>query len=106
MFDYLRFGYVMPDGYKATSLQTKDLDQELELFEVTQTGRLMRMTSIDQAQRPVGDTNHSGMVRVRPDSGYGAGAKYGLEFVDGQLVAIHSQRHGRLIFDPSQWSDR
>ena len=94
----------MPDGYKATNLQTKDLDQELEIFEVTQAGRLIRITSIDQEERPVGDINHCGMVRVSRGFGWGAGAKYVLEFIDGQLVAIHSRGHGRLIFDPSQWS--
>lgn len=69
----------------------------MDIYEVTPAGRLVRKWMGDEAGRPLGDMNFSGMLKIRSSE------KYSLALVDGALAAIQCESlPSRLIFDPSE----
>lgn len=97
MFDEVRFRYRMPNGRDGCYFQTKDLECELDEYEVTPWGRLVRLVTGDETERPLGDLNHHGWLTIRDSFDY-----YRLDFVDGSLRAIQViGEEGWLLFDPA-----
>lgn len=101
MYDDVYFDYRMPDGYKAfAGYQTKDLDLELDTYEVSPGGRLLRTSASND--RPTGDMNFDGSLHIY-DSDFGRSwHAYDLEFKKGNLATIYChQTESRLLFEPS-----
>lgn len=100
MFE-VTFRYRMPDGLVGGTFQTKKLDCLMDIYEITPAGRLVRKWMGEETERPLGDMNYSGMLKVRCD--ISNSGRYVLEFVDGTLAAIHCNgQPGRVIFDPAR----
>ncbi|MFC6478592.1 hypothetical protein ACFQDN_21745 [Pseudomonas asuensis] len=65
MYDDVSFSYRMPNGRDGYNFQTKDLECRLDEYEVTPSGRLVRIVSDDEIERPLGDLNHHGWLDIR-----------------------------------------
>lgn len=101
MYDDVHFDYRMPDGYKAfAGYQTKDLDLELDTYEVSPSGRLIRTSASND--RPTGDMNFDGALHIYTSDFGRSWHAYDLEFKNGTLMTIYChQTEGRLLFEPS-----
>jgi hypothetical protein len=107
MFDVVNFRYRMPDGFESNGFQTKDLDCLMDSYSITKEGRLVLDSVCEQVERPLGDVNFSGTLKVY-DTALMTRKwhEYDLEFEDGTLVAIRCKNQpGRLLFDPAQYID-
>nr|WP_176456130.1 hypothetical protein [Pseudomonas fluorescens] len=80
----------------ATSKQ-KDLDNWLDEYEVTPSGRLVGVVTNNEGERPLVDLNYSGWLDISGSAGY-----FRLDFVEGSLRAIQMiGEDGWLLFDPA-----
>lgn len=105
MFDEVNFGYRMPDGFVSNGFQTKDFDCLMDIYTISREGRLIREHVFEEVDRPTGDMDFTGMLKVY-DVPYFSGQRheYHLEFVDGTLLAIHcNDDSGRMLYDPDQF---
>lgn len=97
MYDDVRFCYRMPNGRNGCDFQTKDFECLLEVYEVTPSGRLIRIFTEDEIERPLGDLNHHGWLNIRDDFD-----RYRLDFMNGSLRAIQViGEEGWLLFEPA-----
>lgn len=97
MFDEVSFSYRMPNGRDGCNFQTKDLECTLDDYEVSPSGRLIRVSTDDEGERPLGDLNYSGWLDMRDSVDH-----YRLDFVNGSLRAIQViGEEGWLLFDPA-----
>jgi hypothetical protein len=92
MYDYVTFRYRMPNGANGAKFATKDLECTMDQYKVTRQGRLVRVTTTDQDERPVGDLNYSGWLDIISASGH-----FRLEFMSGSLCAIQ-------VMDEDKWA--
>ena len=83
MYDELSFSYRMPNGREGCNYQTNDLDNWLDEYEVTPSGRLVRVVTNNESERPVVDLNFTGWLDISGSAGY-----FRLDFVNGALRAI------------------
>lgn len=97
MYDDLSFSYRMPNGREGCNFQTKDLENRLDEYEVTPSGRLIRVVTHDENEQPLGDLNYTGWLDIRDFADH-----YRLDFVNGSLRAIQViGEDGWLLFDPA-----
>ena len=91
MFDTVRFPYRMPDGVTGTDYQTKDLECECGLYEISLGGRLLC-----REDDGLKDTEFDGVLTLS------AGDGYHLCFRQGTLawIQLHSQGDRRWPFEP------
>jgi hypothetical protein len=98
MYDTVYFEYRMPDGFDSGNYQTKDLDLELNEYEVSPAGRLLLIEAFND-NRPTGDVNFDGILNVYDSELDRTWHEYDLEFHNGDLVAIYCHQTGeRHIF--------
>lgn len=93
MFDTVRFPYRMPDGVTGADYQTKDLECECGLYEISPAGRLLR-----REDDGLKDIEFDGVLTLS------AGDGYHLCFVQGTLawIQVHSQGDRRWPFEPAR----
>lgn len=88
-FDYVRCSWLPkndPDnfhGQQAGSFQTEDLDCNMDVYEITREGRLLRYEQVYYGElRLVGDQNFHGILE------FGDGTEWKAQFLHGTLIAI------------------
>ena len=107
MFDDVRFSYLMPDGFDGSDYQSKSLESAMDVYEITQLGRLIRLSSrgsFDGIKMPLGDINFKGELNIYTNDGlypHGVWRDYNLTFVNGTLTVIKCNTNGvELVFEP------
>lgn len=97
MYDEVIFSYRLPNGREGGHFQTTDLECTQDRYEVTTSGRLVRVRTQDVCERPVGDLSYTGWLDIRD-----AVEEYRLEFTNGSLRAIQIMDEDEwVLFDPA-----
>ena len=99
LHDTVRFSYRMPNGRNGCDYQTTDLECTLDAYEVTQLGRLVRVRTNSENERPLEDLNYSGWLDI-----FNPTDCYRLDFVKGTLRAIQIVDDEKwVLFEPSNY---
>lgn len=102
IFDKIIFSYRLPTGREGCNFQTTDLECTRDEYEITTSGRLVRISTQDVSDRPMGDLGYTGWLDIRD-----AVEEYRLDFTNGSLRAI--QVFGEddwLLFDSANCIER
>jgi hypothetical protein len=87
MFDDILCKRPMPDGFAGPRYQTKDLDCDLDQYEITDAGRLVLVNKLGEPG-VYRETNFHGWLNFYDYSRDGWWRSYKAKFTDGQLQHI------------------
>jgi hypothetical protein len=97
MFDEVSFSYRMLNGRRGCNFQTKDLECMLDEYEATPAGRLVRVSTHDAVELPLGDLNYGGWLDIRDSVDH-----YRLDSMNRSLRTVQVMgEDGWLLFDPA-----
>lgn len=105
-FDSIFCSIKKPDEYGSDWYQLNCLDCDQAIFEVNEKGRLIRLISgpsESSSKKTFGDMHYEGMLVIYDmDKVNRVWHEYNLEFIQGTLVAIHSEDFKKTeIFEPT-----